>query len=163
MARYKRLGIFAVLIIFLLSSSGCEAFVRKFTRQKQHEEAIEPVLNPETQSGLFYDNETKYRNYFAYWRGWHDELIQAMSEPNNKRRQYCVGQALINLKQMSDLLETDKQKEINTYIERMQDIANEINTNIFVNENRIIQELSRIRLNINKRMHYSKVVDWIKK
>jgi len=52
MARYKRLSIFAVLIIFLVSSSGCEAFVRKFTRQKKYQEAIEPVLNPETNPGF---------------------------------------------------------------------------------------------------------------
>ena len=108
MYSYPRFLKLAIISSFLVSTVGCDAFVRKFTREKKKEEIIEPVLNPELKSGLFYDNDTKYRNYFAYWRGWQDELIQAVLEPGMKRKQYCINQALINLQKMSELLTGEK-------------------------------------------------------
>lgn len=163
MYRDMRFWKLVILLIFLSSSLGCDAFVRKFTREKKREEITEPVLNPEVKSGLFYDNDTKYRNYFAYWRGWQDELIQAISEPGMKRKQYCVSQALINLKKMSELLTGEKQAQLNSYIEQMGEIAEEINAGGVIDANTIRLRLSHIQLSVNKRLHYSKVRDWIKR
>lgn len=160
--RLERLFLVTVLLIFISSTFGCDAFRRKFTRKKKYKEIVEPVLIPEENAGIFYDNDTKYRNYFAYWRGWHDDLIQAMSGASKRRRRYSMAQALANLEQMADLLKGEKRKELLTYIQQMKKISQQIETSQMFQERRVIQQLSNIRLRINKELHYSKVKDWIK-
>ncbi len=163
MKQYKTLLSILILAIFMISSFGCDAFVRKFTRKKQQEQAIEPVLNPEVASGLFYDNDTKYKNYFAYWRGWHDELTEAMTSSSKKRKKYCMEQAIINLERMAALLKEEKQAELGVYIEKMEKISTSLDKEgDLLEEKVIVRQLSNIRLALNKKFHFSKVQDWIK-
>lgn len=159
----KRWILSVIILVFICSSLGCDAFRRKFTRKKKYKEIIEPVLNPDENVGLFYDNDTKYKNYFAYWRGWHDELIQAMSGRSRKRQRYSLEQAIDNLRLMTELLRGEKQEQLNTYIQKMHKISKRLNSNQAFKERDIIRELSHIRLAVNKGLHYSKVKDWISK
>lgn len=161
-SRFKRTCAILILSALITSCLGCDAFVRKFTRKKQQEEAIEPVLNPELNSGLFYDNDTKYKNFFSYWRGWHDELTEAISSSGKKRKQYCMEQAIMNLVRMASLLKEEKQTELAVYIEKMEKISSKINKEGALEERSIVQQLSNIRLSLNKKFHYSKVQNWIK-
>lgn len=152
-----------LLLIFIFGICGCDAFARKFTRKKKYQEVIDPVLIPEEEAGLFYDNDTKYRNYFAYWRGWHDELIEAIPGSGRKRKGYAINQAIANLELMAGLLIEDGEKEIRSYIEKMEKIRLELQANKILGQRNITRQLSNIRLRVNKNLHYSKVKDWIKK
>jgi hypothetical protein len=151
-----------IILIFTINIVGCDAFARKFTRKKKQQESLEPVLVPEEKSGLFFDNDTKYKNYFVYWRSWHDELMQTMYEHSLKRKKYCINQAISNLELMSDLLTAEKKKELGGYIAEMKKIQGDIETDVTLEENIIIQRLKDIRLNINTRLDYRRVRDWIK-
>ncbi|MBU2540986.1 MAG: hypothetical protein KJ593_03695 [Candidatus Omnitrophica bacterium] len=160
--KVRKLFLWMIVILLISNSFGCDAFRRKITR-KNKKEIIEPVLRPEEDAGLFYDNETRYRNYFAYWRGWHDELIQAIPGKSKKRKKYSFGQTMDNLYLMQDLLrEGEKKKELTEYMDKLEKIQRQIDTNQAFNERTLIQQLSSIRLAINKKLHYSKVKDWIK-
>ncbi|MEW6009231.1 MAG: hypothetical protein AB1629_06330 [Candidatus Omnitrophota bacterium] len=161
-SRYKKLCSILILAALISSSIGCDAFIRKFTRKKQHQEEVEPVLNPELKSGLFFDNDTKYKNYFTYWRGWHDELIESITSFSKKRKKYCLEQAIMNLERMGSLLKEEKQTELRTYIEKMEKIGSDINNEGVLDERIIVQQLSNIRLALNKKFHFSKVENWIK-
>lgn len=163
MSKINRLLFCLAALIFMSSALGCDAFVRKFTREKKNQDMVEPVLTPEDHVGLFFDNETKYKNYFAYWRAWQDELIQSMYQGSEKRKLYCINQAVENLELMAGLLTPEHQKEINDYIKKMNIIRRDIESESILDENMMRQKLVNIRLSINNKLHYSKVKDWIKK
>ncbi len=156
-------GLFLWIIVIALISNtfGCDSFRKKFTR-KRKKEIVEPILRPEENAGLFFDAGTKYRNYFAYWRGWHDELIQSMSGKSKKKKKYSFDQTMLNLELMEGLLSKgEKKQELKVYIDKLKKIKDKIDSNQGFNERTITQRLSNIRLAINKKLHYSKVKDWI--
>ncbi len=163
MSKINRSFLCLVTLVFISSTLGCDAFVRKFTREKKKQDMIEPVLTPEENAGLFYDNETKYKNYFSYWRAWQDELIQSMYQESEKRKLYCINQAIENLELMAALLIPEHQKEINEFIGKLNGIRRDIESESILNENMMRQKLVNIRLSINTKLHYSRVKDWIKK
>lgn len=163
MSKINRLFLCLLTFIFISSALGCDAFVRKFTREKKKQDMVEPVLTPDENAGLFYDNETKYKNYFAYWRAWQDELIQSMYQESDKRKLYCINQAIENLELMAALLTQEHQKEINEFIAKMNAIRRDIESESILNENMMRQKLVNIRLSINNKLHYVRVKDWIKK
>lgn len=162
MRRNNKLILYSTVVFLIISTLGCDSFVRKFTREKKRQEMIEPVLSPEENAGLFYDNETKYKNYFAYWRAWHDELVQCMYQASKKRKRYCANQAIENLQLMSALLTGPRQKEMNGYIEKMEKIRSDIESDLVIDQNLIVQRLKNIRLSVNDKLDYKNVKEWIK-
>lgn len=130
----KFICIFLVFIIFTLF--GCDAFVRKFTRKQKKEDLVkeEMVLAPEEYKGPQVSKEEQYRQYFLYWKSWHDELIEALLQKKTHKKQLdCADEAIKNLISLKSLLNENRQKNLDVYLDDFKDLRNSIANDLYSN------------------------------
>lgn len=157
-----KLGIAFWLIINL---AGCEAFVRKFTRKSKKENLPqeEMVIAPEEYKPPVMTKEERYREYFLYWKSWHDELIESLSSSTNTKKQLsCINEAIKNLEQIRALLKAEKQKKLDDWINKLKDLRGALSSDIYgrnTDRNRLSAE--RVRRNIMQDFSYPKIKDYL--
>jgi|GEM_PF-213878 len=158
--------IFAVIWILALVIllTGCDAFVRKFTRKskKEKEEKIEMVLVPEEYK-VTLSKEDLYRQYFLYWKSWQDELIQALNSNSSHKKQIsCAEEALKNLVQLKGMLNPQMQEKLEIYIKRLQALKEAIINDPYgtnLTANRFNSE--QIKREILRYFSYPKIKDYL--
>jgi len=149
----------------LVTLIGCDAFVRKFTRKSKKENLPkeEMVLAPEEYKPPKKTKEEVYRQYFLYWKSWHDELINSLSGgASNKKQVDCANEAIKNLEQLKSTLQEAMQKKLDVYINQLKDLKNEIVQDLYGNNisvNRLTAE--RIRRSILRDFSYNKTKDYL--
>ena len=113
-----------IILCLVFSITGCDAFIRKFTRKPKHDENYEPpVLAPEEYKGPQTTKEEQYRQFFIFWRSWQDELIQSLEFGKNYKKQVdCANESLKNLVSMRPYLKEAKQKLLDTFIVKTNDL-----------------------------------------
>lgn len=158
----KKICIVSLLVCCLFSLTGCEAFVRKFTRKPKGEPKKEElVLIPEEYQAPQRTKEEVYREYFLFWKSWHDELINALVGNLSQKKQLdCVNEETNQLKQLRGLLKEDKQKKLDEYLAQVDELSVEIKRGRFgktFDMQRISAE--RIRRNIIRDFSYKKIKD----
>ena len=162
--RLKKISLFLLCCIVLLESAGCEAFTRKFTRKsKKSEQAVQMVLVPEE----YKSNMTKeelYRQYFLFWKSWHDELENALTQKSSlKKKADCAQEALKNLINMKGMLVDDMQKNIDVYVNKTIELLAAIKSDIYgTNDSRNLQVAERIKMDIHKEFIYPKIKNYLK-
>ncbi len=153
--------ILITLFIFctFISISGCEAFVKKFTRKPKKDKIESPVLVPEDYSPLDIPVEQRYRQYFLYWQSWQEELISALgSAASHKKRKTCIEEAIKNLLEMRHLLFEEKQKELEIYIEKSRLLENDIVKDIYGTKTAIHKiRAESLKRNIFKEFSFPKI------
>jgi len=155
-----RMFILSSLFCFLISMTGCEAFVKKFTRKpKKEKPAEEMVVQPEEYPSLFKNKAEAYSQYFLYWKSWQDELINALSSGMSQKKQLsCIEQAIKNLTQLRSLLNEEKAASLKPYIRESQDLRDSIAEDTYsrnANGNRFTAE--KLKRSILRDFSYSKV------
>jgi len=147
----------------LLTMLGCDAFVRKFTRKskKENQPKQELVLVPEEYKPPKMTKEEVYRQYFLYWKSWHDELINSLSGGSSQKKQIdCANEALKNLEQLRTTLQESSRKKLDVYINQLKDLRKEIEEDLYGNNassSRLTAE--RIRRSILRDFSYNKIKD----
>ena len=158
----SKLIIFIVIFGLFTAASGltgCDAFVRKFTRppKKKGIPQQEMVLAPQEYKNV--DKEVVYRQYFTFWESWMDELINALElYPNYKKQLDCTQRALKNLVYLKTLLNQEAQKKLDVYIGRMIDLKEAVAAdpyNNFNDDNRAMAE--RLQMDISRDFSYSAI------
>jgi hypothetical protein len=121
-----------IILCLVLSITGCDAFIRKFTRKPKKDQNYEPpVLAPEEYKGPQASREEQYRQFFIFWRSWQDELIQSLQfSKNYKKHVDCANEALKNLVSMRAYLKEPKQKLMDTFIIKMNDLKGTISNDM---------------------------------
>ncbi|MEW6101054.1 MAG: hypothetical protein AB1481_02030 [Candidatus Omnitrophota bacterium] len=154
---------YTFLAIFLFTSCGCDAFVRKFTRKPKKESmpAEELVLAPQEYTGPAMSTEELYRQYFLFWKSWQDELISALSSRASQKKQLdCINEAIENLVNLREYLKEDRKKILDKYITESDVLKQKISIDIYSNNASLtIREAERIRRNILRDLSFSKVKD----
>jgi len=165
----RRIKIFLLLIgllILVFEECGCEAFVKKFRRKPKKEEQAqeEMVFVPQEYPSLFVNKEEAYRQYFLYWKGWQDELINALlSRTSLKKQLSCIDEAIKNLLQLKTILAEEKVKPLDAYIAELNALRNNIEQDPYSNnttQNRYSAE--KIKRNILRDFSYHKVKNNLK-
>jgi len=158
-SKLQALIIICGLLTAACGLTGCDAFVRKFTRppNKKGVPQQEMVLVPQDYKNI--DKEEVYRQYFTFWESWMDELINALElYPNYKKQVDCTERALKNLAYLKTLINEDAQKKLDIYIGRMIDLKNDIAAdpyNNFKDDNRITAQ--RLQMDISRDFSYTAV------
>ena len=156
--------IFAVIWILALVIllTGCDAFVRKFTRKskKEKEEKIEMVLVPEEYK-VTLSKEDLYRQYFLYWKSWQDELINSLFERGSRKKQLdCIAEAEKNLSALMPLLQEGMQRKLNIYIDELNQLKILIEKDLYGLDNaRHLRVAERLKMNILRGFSYQKIKD----
>lgn len=150
-----------LILLFIFSNLGCEAFVRKFTRKPKKENLPkeEMVLAPEEYKVVSMSRQDLYQQYFLFWRCWQDELIEALSvnSTNRKKRIDCANEALKNLSQIRALLSTNLQGKLDIQIRDLSELRDLIRQDLYgssINSHR--QRAEKIRRNIFKDFSYNR-------
>ncbi len=149
----------------LATTLGCDAFVRKFTRKskKGDQPKEELVLVPEVYKPPKMTKEEVYRQYFLYWKSWHDELINSLSGGASQKKQIdCAKEAIKNLAELRKTLQESGQKKLDVYINQLKDLKKEIMQDLYGNDisvNRLTAE--HIRRGIMRDFSYNKIKNYL--
>ena len=151
--------------LLLVTLIGCDAFVRKFTRKRKKENLPqeEMVLVPQEYKAPVVAKDELYRQYFFFWKSWHDELIQALTTGANYKKQIdCANEAIKNLQQLKSLLKPEKQKQLDAYINQLNDLKELIAKDIYgmrIAGSRLSAE--RIKRNILRDLSLPAIKDYL--
>lgn len=150
--------------LLLVTLFGCDAFVRKFTRKPKKENLPEQelVLAPEEYKAPQVTKEELCRQYLLYWKSWQDELITSLSYggTNHKKQVDCANESIKNIKSLRELLSTEKQKKLDTYIAQLENLKESVSKDTYggnITANRTTAE--RIKRNILRDFSYRKLKD----
>ena len=145
-----------VFVTFLLTSSGCEPFRKKFTRQKKKDESptsqFVPVLDPVDYPDKVESPPELYRHHFSLWQVWDRELIMRIEEhASNKKINDTVDQSLTQLTEMQKLLTGEKQKKLSEYVAQLNALKKDLEQPAAVrNDNSIQRKIERIGKNVRE-------------
>ncbi len=155
----RKLLIFSIGIILLVNLVGCEAFVRKFTRKSKKEQTVEMVLAPEEWKGPKMTKEEQYRQYYIFWKSWQDELMNVFARNSpQKKKVDCAHQAVKNLVNMRALLNENKQKQLDLYIQQMVELESDIKSDVYgASDNALNQRSERLKINIQQKFSYNDI------
>lgn len=116
MNNLKKLVSLSLIVIFVLSLSGCATLKKKFVRPPKKGKKTTPVLVTQDYKGI-YSNEVLYNNHFTYWKGWTEELMESLlSGLSNKRQVQSANLAIDDMKRMRDLLNSPKKEALSPHI-----------------------------------------------
>jgi hypothetical protein len=125
----RNVSLVLLSLAFLASNIACEAFARKFSRKpkKQGFYKQEAVVAPENYEPPEMTNEDLYRQYFLYWRSWHDELLDSLASAGNRKKQLsCFDEAINNLQEMYGILSGEKKGKLASYIAGLEKIRQSV-------------------------------------
>jgi hypothetical protein len=163
----KLKNVFFVFIVYsvILNIIGCEAVMRKFSRKSKKENLpqTEMVLVPEEYRDTM-GKEELYRQYFLFWKSWHDELINSLSIGANHKKQIgSVNEAIKNLEQLKVYLNAEKQKKLDIYLDQLKTLKELITKDVYgsnINTNRWTAE--NIKRNILRNFTFNKIKNFLK-
>jgi len=164
---FLKRAIVVLMILSFFSLEGCEAFRKKFIRKKQVEEEAEEqvILEPQVYPDVVYDNPTLYKNYYTFCKAWYGDLLDSLNQEGNYKKQLqCFSEVIKNLSLMRDLLKTEKQQEISSYIEMISKNKEKLMTASLKDAilPQLKNDLSSIEKKIVAKFSYSKIKDNIK-
>lgn len=149
------------ILVFVILTSGCDAFVRKFTRKPKKENLpqVEMVLAPEEYKAPVVTSEEVYRKYLLYWKSWQDELVSSLlANTNHKKQLDCASEAVNNLAELKSLLKENGRLRLEAYIRRSYDLKSSIEQDVYgFNANILRSSAERLRRDILRDFSYSKV------
>lgn len=153
--------LFAICYV-LFAMLGCDAFVRKFTRKKKTQEVSpqEMVLVPEEYKGPQMSKEEIYRQYFLFWKSWHNELIETLSshQTNYKKRLSCIEETIKNLAQLKAMLNSEKQSKLAGYLQQLEDLKKSLTLDVYgANLSQHQRVAEQIKRNILRDFSYHKI------
>lgn len=166
--RKHPLTVFIILCCCLSLLTGCEAIRRKFTRKRKTiENKEEVVIVPRDYDEHPFPPDALYKQYFAYWKAWNQELIGSLSDPEEsyKRIMSSSQQSIVNLKKMCSYLTDEKAKGLNDYVAKLEKIQAEIQKahNLSADRRRILRyKVSRIYSCVNRDYDYTKTKNFLK-
>ncbi len=160
-SKIKRIGNLIFIFFLVISVTGCEAFVRKFTRKPKEEKmkAEELVLVPEEYKPPQLSKEEKYRETFLFWKNWHDEMIDSLSNSNNHKKQIdCAKESINSLQALRLLLNADKQKDLDIYLNKMDILISRIIEDTYGSELSSLRlDAEQFKRDIQRKFSYDKI------
>lgn len=127
--RANRFFVFIILYFFLVTSGGCEPLRKKFVRQNKKDKVqqdINPILDPLDYPEPVHSPEGDYKQHYAFWRLWYKDLVDAVMENENDKRQiYLLNEVLSQLEEMRKLITDEKKNQLVKYIEEINKIKQE--------------------------------------
>jgi len=158
--RLRRVVLLAVSCSLLITSIGCDSFVRKFTRKHKKEELTreELVLAPEEYKPSM-NKDQLYRQYLLFWQSWQDELIESLVQKKSLKKQIdCAQQAIKNLLSLRDILSVEKQKKLDVYIGQLKELQDLIAKDTYTSDaGTYIRKAESIKRAVFRDFSYNKI------
>ena len=117
-----------LVLMFVLQASGCETLRKKFTRKRKPQSTQETmIVSPRDYGAHPFPNSVMYKQYFAYWKSWNQELVTALNDKaSDKKVLDCVNQSIINIQKMMTYLKYDQAAALSVYVKQTQALQQRI-------------------------------------
>jgi len=117
---------------------------------------------PSQGEAVKYPNTTLYGNHYAYWKAWHQELLDNL-QGNRKKQIECVNAAVSDLEAMAARLNEEKATQLSAYIVQMKEIQAMIYRGLSYRDAALARSrLEQIKRYVEKNFYLNKVRDYIK-
>ncbi len=166
--RKRFLVSFTILFCCFSLLTGCETLRKKFTRKRKPVQNSEDVvIVPRDYDEHPFPSDVLYKQYFAYWKSWNQELIDSLNaqEESFKRLMSSSQQSIVNLKKMSSYLVDEKAVGLNAHVEKLEKIQAEIERahNLPSDRLRVFRyKVSRIHSCVSRDYDYTKMKTFLK-
>ena len=153
--------IMMLILVLAITASGCAQIREKFVRKSDEDE---PVLRYKVVRS--YDvkpNLDLYTKRYIYWKNWHKELLDVLSDSNHKKVMVSIEQEVSNLIDMRNMLIKEKADELQVYVVKLEEIEAKIKKErvTFGNQVRIRKILESLGRQIKLKFSYTKMKDYI--
>jgi hypothetical protein len=161
--RFRTFFALVLVLGLLVSGTGCEAFVRKFTRKRNKDNLPkeEMIIAPQEYKPPIMTIEEVYRQYFLYWKSWHDELADALAHSTNQKKFLsCADEAIKNLQELYNLLNEAKRKQLDSYLTKYSELRQQLEADIYAaGASRLRSKAENLRRGILRNFSYQKIKD----
>jgi len=155
----KYVVVFAVMSMLC---SGCSTLREKFVRKSKEEEnpiqRYQPVRKYDVHPSL-----ELYTKRYIYWKQWHRDLLEVLTDANKKKKTVAVEQEISNLVDMQNMVVEEKIIEMQPYIDELTEISNTIKNERVTGatEVRIRRKLESVGRQIKLKFSYTKMRGFI--
>jgi len=118
--RQRKFTIIFLLLMFSLTSIGCQTLRKKFTRAKKvdtEESSVMPVLEPIDYAPQKQSAQEQYHYRYSLWKSWYKDLIEAIdADDNDKRIKYAMAEVITQLEEMKKWIKGEKKDQLEILI-----------------------------------------------
>ncbi len=100
---YRRLEGLFLIFVFVLGFSGCAQLKEKFI-PKPKEEDIKTQTYYQVRTYDVHPSIELYTKRYTFWKTWHGELLEVLSDGSHKKKIVAVEQSVSNLMDMQRML-----------------------------------------------------------
>lgn len=155
--RNKEIRFLVFVLVAAMTVSGCAQIRDKFVRKPKEEPTAKRY-----QVVRAYDVHPSmelYTKRYIYWKNWHRELLEVLTNSNQKKRVVAIEQDISNLMDMRDMLVDEKGDQLQVIIDEMIVLENTIKHERITagNETRVRRKLEMLGREIKKDFSYTKI------
>ena len=152
-----------VLIVIALGLTGCAELKDKFV--KKNSEPASPIK--QIQTVRQYDvqpNIELYTKRYIFWKNWHRELLDVLTDTNQKKRVVAIEQEAANLMDMQRMLVDEKALELQEYINELTEVEQRIKAERITggNQVRIRRQIESIGRGVKANFSYRDMGGYIR-
>ena len=150
-----------IILMLSISFTGCAGLQRKFTRKKEKEEKVVPIITTYDYSKELRLDEL-YKKRFLFWKTWQLELIDRL-DSTYKKRIVCYDHVVENLLEMKKYLTSSKVVQLEGFIKEVTSINPDIKKKRLLKSERYRMRLvlEKTKRQIDREFSYSKVKDFL--
>ena len=159
-----RMTKYLIVVCFLVvTMSGCAELKDKFVRKNS--EPTSPIK--QIQTVRQYDvqpNIELYTKRYIFWKNWHRELLEVLTDTNQKKRVTAIEQEIANLMDMQRMLMDEKAIEMQIYIDELSEIEQRIKSERITggNQVRIRRQIETIGRQVKDKFSYREMDVYIR-
>ncbi len=141
--------IIGMLILLVGTTSGCEAFRRKFTRKKKEDPSQSQagvIFDPIDYPDIVKSPAEIYRQHYSLWKVWQSDLpIVLENDANEKKVRYVLGQMKEQLTAMRALLKEEVRSSMDPYLNEIDSLSLEFDKSaVFRNKVDILSRIQKL-------------------
>ena len=153
----KKVAMLIVAALFVGAFSGCSTMRRKFVRKKAKQE---PDLYLDLKDYPEAPTAGMYANYYAFVKGWLDEVTIQLEEGSNyKRIRYSMDKSIESLLIIKNYFRLEEQNKIDEIYDEFLDLKSRVDDVYTIDFRRqsIIKQAYKLRRKFAKQFNYKKV------
>lgn len=156
----KKMTCYVLIFTYLFLMTGCSGQMRRKFIRKKKEEKTSPVFTPEDYSAEFTLRQ-RYINHYTFWKNAETEIINILGQEviNNKKLKFHTNYALVEIKELHNILPDYKQWQIETYVNELTELAEKLYNSSYVRSHKhtLVTKLKRHYKEVSRNFSYSKV------
>lgn len=159
----RRTLYFLLILINLLSLSGCRTLRQKFIRKKEVDK--EQPVYVDFKDYPQRPTEEAYVDYYLFTRGWLEELKESLrGNISYKRNKRAIDEAIMNIEQIISFYNEEGREALSPLYEDLKQTRDRIERGPSISEvtrNRLIKKIENIKRRFESNFNYAEAKKWM--